>query len=131
VRFSGEQRPVLTFLQPDMVATKREGRTVKTTTLDVNGGTTRFVTPPSPAESGTRNSASADINRGGEGSGAFRDVVSKHREVWSSPPGGRRRGGPVETRLPLTLPRVFPTRPLGGDPAVSPQSPPEGKNVST
>jgi hypothetical protein len=39
-------------------------------------------------------------------------VLPPHREVWSSPPGGRRKGGPVETRLPLTLPRVFPKWPL-------------------
>jgi hypothetical protein len=51
----------------------------------------------------------------------------RHREVWSSPPGGRRRGGPVETRLPLTLPQFFPTWPLGGDPAVSPQLSPGGE----
>jgi hypothetical protein len=54
---------------------------------------------------------------------------NRHREVWSSLPGGKRRGGLVETRLPLILPRVFPTWPLGEDPVVSSQSPPERKNV--
>jgi hypothetical protein len=53
------------------------GRSVKATTLDVNGGNAWLLTSPSPAESGTGNSASADINRGGEGSKAFHGVVSK------------------------------------------------------